>query len=117
MINLARVYEEKETGPGLRVLVDKLWPRGLSKTDLKVDKWAKEIAPSDDLRKWFAHDPAKWDEFKARYYAELNHNPSTADFVELCKGKDVIFLYSSKEERFNNAVALKEYVQKRISDK
>jgi uncharacterized protein YeaO (DUF488 family) len=116
MINLARVYDKENMGSGLRILVDKMWPRGLSKTDLKLDRWAKDIAPSDDLRKWFSHDPAKWDEFRVRYFTELNHNPSTGEFVELCKGKEVIFLYSSKESRFNNAVALKEYIQRKISD-
>jgi uncharacterized protein YeaO (DUF488 family) len=115
MINLARVYDKNHARTGIRILVDKLWPRGLSKADLKLDNWAKEIAPSDDLRKWFGHEPAKWEEFKLRYFAELDHNPNTAGFVELCKGKEVTFLYSSKEDRFNNAVALREYVQKKIS--
>jgi uncharacterized protein YeaO (DUF488 family) len=115
MINLARVYDKNHSGRGIRILVDKLWPRGLSKADLKLDSWAKEIAPSDDLRKWFGHEPAKWEAFKLRYFAELDHNPNTAGFVELCKGKEVTFLYSSKEDRFNNAVALREYVQKKIS--
>ena len=114
MINLARVYDKNKAGSGIRILVDKLWPRGLSKADLKVDNWVKEIAPSDELRKWFGHDPAKWDEFKLRYFAELDRNPSTANFVELCKGKEVTFLYSSKEDRFNNAVALKDYVEKKM---
>ena len=113
MIKLARVYDKNKAGSGIRILVDKLWPRGLSKADLKVDNWVKEIAPSDELRKWFGHDPAKWDEFRLRYFGELDRNPSTANFVELCKGKEVTFLYSSKEERFNNAVALKEYVEKK----
>ncbi len=115
MINLARVYDKNKAGSGIRILVDKLWPRGLSKADLKVENWAKEIAPSDELRKWFSHDPSKWDEFRRRYFAELDRNPSTANFVELCKGKEVTFLYSSKEDRFNNAVALKEYVEKKMS--
>jgi len=117
-IRIKRVYEEPEQSDGRRILVDRLWARGLSKEKAKVDLWVKEIAPSTELRRWYGHDPNKWAGFKSRYAAELETNP---DLVEEITGEVqvgvVTFLYSSKEEQLNNAVALKEYIESIIHDK
>jgi Uncharacterized conserved protein len=112
VITISRIYNETSKSKGYRILVDRLWPRGITKEKLKLDKWMKEIAPTDELRKWYLHDPEKWDEFKRRYFKELDKNPLTAELLDLCKKNDVIFLYSSKVEDINNAVALKQYVEK-----
>jgi uncharacterized protein YeaO (DUF488 family) len=116
-IRIKRVYEEPQDADGRRVLVDRLWPRGLSKEEAKVDAWAKDISPSTALRRWYGHDPNKWTEFKIRYAAELDANPSQVEGIleEVRKGT-VTFLYSSKEARLNNAAALKEYIEPMIHD-
>lgn len=111
-ITTKRVYEEAESGEGMRILVDRLWPRGLSKDDAAVDLWVKELAPSDKLRQWYDHDPDKWPEFKKRYHAELkDKNESVDELVNQIKSKKAVFLFGSKETRYNNAVALKEYIE------
>ncbi len=117
-IRIKRVYEEPEEADGRRVLVDRLWTRGLSKEKAKLDVWVKEIAPSTELRRWYGHDPDKWLEFKTRYAAELEANPARVEelLAEVQAGT-VTFLYSSKEERLNNAVALKEYIESIIQAK
>ena len=117
-IRVKRVYEEPEESDGRRILVDRLWARGLSKEKAKVDVWVKEIAPSTELRRWYGHDPNKWTEFKSRYAAELETNPGQVeDILGEIQAGIVTFLYSSKEEQLNNAVALKEYVESIIHDK
>lgn len=115
-ISIKRVYEEPEPTDGLRVLVDRLWPRGLSKEDAKVDVWLKSVAPSNDLRKWYQHDVQKWPEFRKRYFSELDAEKAAINelFEYLKKGK-VTFLYSAKEQQHNNAVALKEYIDMVLS--
>ena len=117
-IRIKRVYEEPEEADGRRILVDRLWARGLSKEKAKVDVWVKEIAPSTELRRWYGHDPKKWTEFKSRYTAELEAKPGQVEEVlkEVREGL-VTFLYSSKEEQLNNAVALKAYIESIIHDK
>lgn len=112
-IQTKRVYEPARESDGRRILVDRLWPRGLSKAAARIDYWAKAIAPSTKLRQWYGHDPAKWKEFRRRYFAELEANPEGIDELrrELRKGA-VTFLYSSREERLNNATALQEYLQR-----
>lgn len=109
-IRLKRVYEKPAPGDGCRILVERLWPRGLSKAAAKFDLWAKDAAPSTGLRKWFHHDPEKWEEFKDRYFAELDARSEVVALIKrrLRQGR-VTFVFASKEERFNNAVALKEY--------
>ena len=112
------MYEEPEEADGRRVLVDRLWARGLSKEKAKVDVWVKEIAPSTELRRWYGHDPNKWTEFKTRYAAELEANPrKVEELLAEVQAGIVTFLYSSKEERLNNAVALKEYIESIIQVK
>jgi uncharacterized protein YeaO (DUF488 family) len=114
-IRLKRVYETPERSDGLRILVDRLWPRGLSKAKGHVDLWAKEIAPSTELRKWYAHDPDKWPELKRRYAEELEANPEQVRAIlEEVKRGDVTFLYAAKDGRFTSAVVLKEYIERTI---
>ncbi len=116
-INIKRAYDPVARGDGFRILVDRLWPRGISKEKLKVDLWLKEIAPSDGLRKWFSHDPERWDEFKAHYFEELDANSEAVERIFQEAGRrPVTLLFSSKEQEFNNAAALKEYLKKRIKD-
>ncbi len=117
MIKIKRVYEEADEGDGFRVLVDRLWPRGLSKDKAKVDMWLKDIAPGDALRKWFAHDPGKWTEFKHQYFEELKDKKELVDMViEKSRSGVVILLYGTKEERYNNAFALKEYIESKANN-
>jgi uncharacterized protein YeaO (DUF488 family) len=113
MIKIKRVYEAFSRDDGFRILIDRLWPRGISKEKGKIDLWLKEIGPSDKLRKWYAHDPEKWVEFKKRYFKELApHEELVNLIIKKAKQGDVSLLFSSKEERLNNAVALKEYIEK-----
>ncbi len=113
-IQIKRVYERPAKGDGFRVLIDHLWPRGMKKEEVAIDEWLKAIAPSTALRKWFSHDPEKWDEFKRRYFSELDENrEAVAKLAEKAKTETVTLVFSSKEERFNNAVALKEYLENR----
>jgi len=109
---LKRVYDPPSPADGQRILVDRLWPRGLTKSAAKIDLWVKEIAPSNALRTWYAHDPKKWPEFKRKYTVELeaNREALNAFLKQTNKGK-VTLLFSSKELRLNNAFALKEYIE------
>ncbi len=111
MLKIKRVYENPAKTDGLRVLVDRLWPRGKKKEEAGVDLWLKDIAPSNELRKWYGHDPDKWPEFKRRYFKELNGKGGLVDEIAKRKGT-VTLLFSSKEEKLNNAVALREYIEK-----
>jgi len=113
MLKVKRVYEHPGKSDGLRILVDRLWPRGLTKAKAKIDLWLKEIAPSDALRKWSHHDPERWPEFKKRYFAELGKNPEEVkNILSQSKGKTVTLLFAAKDEQHNNAVALREYLEK-----
>lgn len=112
MVKLKRVYEAPAKEDGTRILVDRLWPRGLTKEKAKVDLWLKEIAPSTELRKWFAHDPVKWAEFQTRYKAELKNNSEQVALLkkEVAKGSATI-LYGAKDEQHNEALVLLKLVQ------
>ena len=114
MIKIKRIYEPPEKEDGFRVLVDRLWPRGVSKDKARVDLWLKEIAPSDQLRKWFSHDPEKWEDFKKRYREELEDKEKLIQTIKkIEKERGVVtLLYSAKDEKHNNAVALNEVLQK-----
>jgi uncharacterized protein YeaO (DUF488 family) len=115
-IIIERIYDNpKGNNSSFRILVDRLWPRGLSKDKVRVDLWQKDVAPSNSLRKWFGHDEKKWDEFKRRYFEELDKK-SDAINVILNKAKEqaITLLYGAKEERFNNAAVLKEYLEDKI---
>ena len=108
-IQLKRVYQAPSKSDGTRILVDRLWPRGLSKEKARVDLWLKEVAPSNDLRKWFAHDPEKWPEFKARYKAELKHNRTQFALLKraIAKGPATL-LYGAKDTKHNEAIVLQD---------
>ncbi|HEX4319940.1 MAG TPA: DUF488 domain-containing protein [Acidobacteriaceae bacterium] len=112
-VRIKRVYFEPSEDDGMRILVDRLWPRGLTKEKASVDLWLKEIAPSNELRKWFAHDPGKWEEFQTRYLAELKANgePLARLKQEAAKGP-VTLLYGAKDEEHNEAVVLLKILQK-----
>ncbi len=107
-----RIYDEPAKADGRRVLVDRLWPRGLSKEKARIDFWAKGIAPSDALRRWYDHDPQKWAEFRRRYFAELGANAEGLAELHQHLGEGVTtLLFSSHEPRLNNATALKEFLE------
>ncbi|MEJ2054151.1 MAG: DUF488 domain-containing protein [Calditrichaceae bacterium] len=110
-IQIKRIYDKPSPDDGLRILVDRLWPRGLSKDKAKVDVWLKDIAPSNELRRWYHHESQRWQEFKERYFTELDNNPDVMNELlnHVSRGK-VTFLFSSKEPEYNNAAALKAYV-------
>ena len=114
MIKTKRVYEKAEEADGVRLLIDRLWPRGIKKEELNIDGWMREIAPSDPLRKWFSHDPSKWEEFKRRYWDEVNGKEEFRMLLQLAKEKDVTLVFGSKETRYNNATALKEFIEKSL---
>ena len=106
-LRIKRVYCDAAEEDGFRVLVDRLWPRGIGKDKAKVDLWARDIAPSDELRKWFGHDPAKFREFAERYRQELACNPEFEKFTEELERRTLVtLLYSAKDELHNNAVVL-----------
>lgn len=108
---IKRVYDAPDPGDGARVLVDRLWPRGLSKESVRIDHWLKDIAPSSELRKWYGHDESRWVEFNRRYFEELTELVDPVNMLrELMKVKTVTLLYSARSETHNNAVALAEFI-------
>jgi len=110
-ITVKRVYDPIDEDDGVRVLVDRVWPRGVTKKELGADQWLREVAPSDSLRQWFNHDPAKWEEFKLRYAAELEGKSSIIRcLLDLAKEKGLVLLFSARDLRFNQAVALQGYL-------
>lgn len=114
MIRLRRVYEAPASSEGKRYLVERLWPRGMKKDDLALDGWLKEVAPSDGLRRWFAHDPAKWAEFQRRYHAELDARPEAwQPLLRAAHRGRVTLLYSARDTEHNNALALKAYLEEK----
>lgn len=113
-ITLKRAYAAPASDDGWRVLVDRLWPRGVSKAQAQIDLWLKEVAPSNELRKWFAHDPQKWAEFCTRYRAELRHNPALAELQVLARQHARLTLvYAAKDEAHNQAQVLKDVLEQR----
>jgi len=113
MIKIKRVYEEPTAGDGMRILVDRVWPRGISKERARLADWRKDLAPSTPLRKWFGHDPAKWKEFRTRYRTELKRSGQIEALKELAKlsrRKTVTLVYGAADEQHNQAVALKEFL-------
>lgn len=111
MLKVKRVYEPPSKDDGYRILVDRVWPRGFTKEKARVDEWRKDLGPSDALRKWFAHDPEKWDEFRRRYRTELQKGGKWADLMmiaERAKKEPVTLVFSAKDTERNQAVALRE---------
>src|ERR671927_1642116 len=119
MIKIERIYNNpRGNNSTFRILIDRLWPRGLRKDKVKVDLWQKDIAPSNSLRKWFGHDEKKWDEFKTRYFKELEKNiESVNPILDKLNEGSITLLYGAKEEKFNNAIALKEYLEEKIKSR
>jgi uncharacterized protein YeaO (DUF488 family) len=110
-IQIKRIYQPAEPADGYRLLVDRLWPRGISKEAAALDNWMKEVAPSTELRRWFGHDPSRWQEFKRRYAAELDANLDLVDKVRsIAADRTVTLLYSARDQDHNQAVALEEYL-------
>jgi uncharacterized protein YeaO (DUF488 family) len=115
MIKIQRVYERVTEVEGKRFLVDHIWPRGIKKVELEPYTWLREVAPSDELRKWFGHDPEKWNEFRHRYDAELDKMPASwQPILEASRHGVVTLLYGAKDVEHNNAVALKMYLERKI---
>jgi uncharacterized protein YeaO (DUF488 family) len=111
-LKVKRAYDAPENADGFRVLVDRIWPRGLTKTSARIDLWLKDIAPSAALRKWFGHDPTKWPEFRKRYFRELDEKPEAiAELENLLSKRRVTFVFSARDNEHNNAIALKDYVE------
>jgi uncharacterized protein YeaO (DUF488 family) len=114
-IRTKRIYEDPAKSDGRRILVDRLWPRGVSKEKAKIEYWAKEISPSNELRRWYQHDPDKWSEFRRRYFKELAQNVDGVAELRAELGKGTItFVFSSRETELNNASALVEYLEDRV---
>jgi uncharacterized protein YeaO (DUF488 family) len=115
-IDLKRVYDPPATSDGRRILVDRIWPRGITKADLQIDAWLKDLAPSTELRNWFGHDPAKWDEFRKRYAGELEQrSEALEELVEKARAGHVTLVFSAKDTEHNNAVALREHLERRLN--
>jgi uncharacterized protein YeaO (DUF488 family) len=115
LIRVKRVYEQPSDKDGLRILVDRLWPRGLRKSEARLDLWIKEIAPENRLRKWFSHDPEKWEEFRNCYLKELEQKEEyVQELLRKARENNLTLLYAAKDETFNNATVLKEYLESRL---
>lgn len=119
LLKIKRIYEEASIDDGYRILVDKLWPRGISKEKAKLDYWAKEITPSTELRKYFCHDAEKFDEFSKRYMLELETNDSSREFIDLVKVKlkegNVSLIYAAKDPEVNHALVLKGWIEEKLN--
>lgn len=113
-ITLERAYDDDQTD-GTRVLVDRIWPRGVSKDELDLDEWNKDVAPSDELRKWFGHDPERWEEFQQRYVDELEDKPETwRPLVDAARDGELVLIFGAKDRERNNAVALQYFLENRL---
>jgi uncharacterized protein YeaO (DUF488 family) len=114
MIRLKRAYDKSSANDGPRFLVDRLWPRGLKKSELRIKEWLKDIAPSNELRKWSHHDPAKWKEFQRRYFSELNKKPEAwKPLAQAAREEDITLVFGARDLEHNNAVVLKDFLEKR----
>jgi uncharacterized protein YeaO (DUF488 family) len=110
-VKLKRAYEPPAADDGTRILVDRLWPRGVTKKRARIDQWMKDIAPSTELRKWFSHDPARWDEFRRRYAKEVHRNAALLDQLRsLARHGPITLVYSAHDEKHNDAVELRELI-------
>ena len=115
MIRIKRVYEPAEPEDGYRILVDRLWPRGIGKKEVRLDSWYRGVAPSRQLREWFNHDPARWTEFRRNYFAELDNNLAAwSSLTDLARNGNVTLLYGAKDQKHNNAEALRDYLESKL---
>jgi uncharacterized protein YeaO (DUF488 family) len=118
MIKLKRAYEPSAAGDGARFLVERLWPRGIRKSELPLTGWVKDVAPSTELRRWFGHDPAKWPEFRRRYFVELRqHAPAVDHLVAVARRRPVTLVYSAHDTEHNAAIALRDYIVRKLRSK
>ena len=118
MIRVRRVYEPPAATDGTRFLVDHLWPRGLKKDEVKVKGWIKDVSPSNELRQWFGHEPARWKEFQRRYFAELGKKPeSWQPLLTAAQAGNITLVFAARDEEHNNAVALKNYLERPLKKK
>jgi uncharacterized protein YeaO (DUF488 family) len=118
MIQIKRVYDPPAKEDGARFLVERLWPRGMKKEALHMDAWLKDVAPSDDLRRWFSHDPLKWKEFQRRYRVELADNPAACQpLLDAAKQGNVTLVFSAHDTEHNNAIVLKSYLEEGLTGK
>ncbi len=109
---LKRAYEPPAASDGKRILVDRLWPRGVAKAKAKIDLWLKDVAPSTELRKWFGHDPGRWIEFRKRYRAELRNSPALAELKSLARKSRITLIYAARDEVHNEALLLKQILDR-----
>lgn len=115
MVKIKRVYDDARSSDGARFLVERLWPRGIKKEELKMKAWLKEVAPSQDLRKWYAHDTERWEEFRKRYWKELQSNPEPwSPLLEAAQNGNVTLIYSARDTEHNSALVLKEFLEDRM---
>ncbi len=114
LLGIKRIYDKAEIIDGKRILVDRLWPRGVKRSTANLDLWLKEVAPSNELRKWFNHEPEKWEEFKKRYKKELEENRSLDQLLSIVKESDVTLVYAAKDMEHNDAVVLKDVIEGRL---
>jgi uncharacterized protein YeaO (DUF488 family) len=113
-IKVKRIYESPEPDDGLRIFVERLWSRGVRKDEASIDLWMKEVTPSHELRRWFSHDPAKWKEFKRRYWGETKYKKEFEELVKLTRERNITLLFSTKSPKYNDAVALKQFIEERL---
>ena len=111
MLGIKRIYEKASITDGKRILIDRLWPRGVRRSTSNIDVWMKDIAPSEGLRKWFGHDPRRWMAFKKRYTAELRRNPALKNLQEKVSEEDITLIYAASDQRRNNAVVLASFLK------
>jgi uncharacterized protein YeaO (DUF488 family) len=117
MIQVKRAYDPPSPDDGSRFLVDRLWPRGVKKEDLPLEGWLKDVAPSNELRRWFGHDPHKWSEFQERYWGELEDKPEAwRPLLDALKQGEVTLIYSARDTEHNNALALKTYIEQHMDE-
>jgi uncharacterized protein YeaO (DUF488 family) len=115
-VKIKRIYEPYSENDGFRILIDRLWPRGMNKEKAHIDKWVKEVAPSTALRKWFNHEPYKWDQFRIKYHSELNSSSALKElFPYINENKTVTLLFGSKEEKYNHAIVLQQFITDHFS--
>lgn len=114
LIGLKRIYDKPSITDGKRVLIDRLWPRGVKKSTANIDLWMKNIAPSDELRQWFNHEPDKWEAFEKKYRKELEGNKHLLELISMVRSTDVTLLYASKDTKRNNAVVLEKIIKERL---
>lgn len=116
-IHVKRAYDAPAKRDGCRILVDRMWPWGISKKELQIDEWIKDLAPTTELRQWFGHDPEKWAEFKRRYFRELaEHSGEMAKLLNKARAEQITLVFSAKDQKCNNAVALKQYLERHVDN-